>query len=129
MARYVLAWISMVFIAVANGVLRVLTFGKVFSELRAHQLSTATGIVVMGVYIWAVMRRWPPSSGRQALAIGLLWVLLTVAFEFLFGHFVMGHAWSRLFQDYNLLQGRVWLVFLAWLAIAPFTFYRLRRAA
>lgn len=129
MTRYVLAWIPMVFIAVANGVLRVLTFGNRLPELRAHQLSTAIGIVLMGLYIWGVIRVWPPSSARRALAIGFLWVLLTVAFEFGFGHFVMGNPWSRLLQDYNLAQGRVWVVFLAWLAFAPYAFHRLSQLA
>ena len=51
-----------------------------------------------------------------------------MAFEFMFGRFVMGHPWSRLLQDYNLLQGRVWVVFLAWLALAPYVFHRSRHA-
>ena len=129
MGRYLLAWIPMVFIAVANGALRVLTFGKVLPDLRAHQLSTAIGIVILGLYIWAVIRRWPPSSAEQARRIGVVWVLLTVAFEFVFGRVVMGNSWSRLLQDYNLLQGRVWLVFLAWLATAPYALDRMRRRA
>jgi hypothetical protein len=29
----------------------------------------------------------------------------TVAFELTFGHYVMGHPWSRLLADYNLLAG------------------------
>ncbi len=37
MTRYVLAWISMLVIAVANGALRQVTFGKVLPELHAHQ--------------------------------------------------------------------------------------------
>jgi hypothetical protein len=129
MGRYLLAWTPMVFIAIANGALRVLTFGKMLPVLRAHQLPTAIGIVALGLYIWAVIRLWPPSSAQQALRIGCVWVLLTIAFEFTFGRVVMGNSWSRLLQDYNLLQGRVWLVVLAWLALAPYALHRLRHAA
>ena len=60
-----------------------------------------------------------------ALAIGGIWLALTVAFEFLFGHYVMGHPWSRLFHDYNLLEGRLWVLVLVWTFIAPYVFYRL----
>jgi hypothetical protein len=49
---------------------------------------------------------------------------MTLAFEFLFGHFVAGHSWARLLQDYNLLAGRVWVLLLAWVALAPYLFYR-----
>jgi hypothetical protein len=128
MAKYLLAWLPMVFIAIANGALRVATYGTVMPELRAHQLSTAIGAVLVGAYIWVIVRVWPPPSARQALAIGALWAALTVAFEFSFGHLVMGNPWPRLLHDYNLPAGRVWLVFLAWLTIAPWLFRRPQEA-
>ena len=125
MIRYLIAWVAMVFIAVANGAVRQLTFGKHMSELHAHQLSTAVGIVLLGVFIWAVIRAWPPSSGIHALAIGFIWLVLTAAFECVFGHFVAGHSWSQLLHDYNLLEGRVWVLVLVWIALSPYFFYRL----
>ncbi len=63
--RYVIAWVPMLLIAIANGALRQLTFGKVMSELRAHQLSTVIGSVLIGLFIWAVVRLWPPASARS----------------------------------------------------------------
>ena len=66
MFRYALAWIPMLFIAVANGALRQLVFAKVMSEPHAHQLSTLTGSVFIGAFIWYVVRKWPPSSSKQA---------------------------------------------------------------
>jgi len=125
--RYVLAWLPMLLIAIANGALRQLEFARVMSELRAHQLSTITGSILIGLFIWAVIRIWPPSSARQALSIGLIWLALTVAFEFIFGRLVMHHPWLRLLNDYNLLEGRLWAVFLSWLTIAPYVFFRIRR--
>jgi hypothetical protein len=96
------------------------------TELRAHQLSTAIGSVLIGLFIWFVVRAWPLSSARQAFVIGATWLLLTVAFEFAMGRLLMHRPWPQLFQDYNLLEGRVWVLFLAWLTIAPCVFYRLR---
>ena len=122
--RYLLAWIPMVALAVGNGILRVTTYGRHMPELRAHQLSTLLGATVIGAYVWLAMRRLPPASPAQALQIGLAWVILTVAFEFLFGHFVAKHPWTRLLQDYDLRAGRVWVLFLLWLAVAPWIFRR-----
>jgi hypothetical protein len=48
-----------------------------------------------------------------------------VGFEFLFGHFIAGHSWSRLGQDYNLLAGRVWIFVLLVITFAPLLFYQL----
>jgi hypothetical protein len=84
---------------------------------------------MIGLFIFAVIRIWPPSSTKQALAIGLIWLLLTVFFEFTFGRLVMHRPWALLFNDYDLVAGRVWVLFLVWLALAPYVFFRLRNAA
>jgi hypothetical protein len=127
MWKYILAWVPMVLIAIANAVLRENVFAKRLSELQAHQVSTATGVLLFGIYIWVITRIWRPESPGHAFTIGLTWLGLTVAFEFLFGHFVMGHPWSRLFYDYNVFIGRLWVIVLIWVALAPYTFYRLQK--
>ncbi len=127
MWKYVLAWFPMVAIAIANGVVREAWYGKYLSELAAHQISTLIAVILFGVYIWFVVRIWRPASAVQAIAVGLLWLATTVAFEFLFGHYVVGHSWERLLHDYNLLAGRVWLLVLVWVTVAPYLFFRIRR--
>jgi hypothetical protein len=127
MWKYVLAWIPMVVIAIANGAVREGWYGKRLGELRAHQVSTLSAMLLFGVYIWVLIRLWRPESGGQALTIGLIWLGLTLAFEFLFGHFVAGHPWTRLIHDYNLLAGRVWVAIPIWVTVAPYLFYRLQQ--
>lgn len=56
--HYVLAWVPMLLIAIANGALRQTTFAKVMPELRAHQLSTLIGSVLIGLFIWLVLAPW-----------------------------------------------------------------------
>ena len=119
----------MVFIAIANGALRQLTFGKHMPELRAHQISTAIGSILIGLFIYFIIRIWPPSSGKQGISIGLTWLLLTVIFEFSLGRFILHHPWALLFNDYNLASGRVWVLFLAWLTLSPYIFFRIQNAA
>ncbi len=118
----------MLAIAVANGVLRQATFAKVMPELRAHQLSTLIGSVAIGFFIWFVIRAWPPPSGRRALLIGVVWLVLTVAFEFFMGLVLARMPLAQVLNDYNLAAGRVWVLFLIWLALAPWIFFRLRKA-
>jgi hypothetical protein len=108
-SRYIMAWIPMILIGISNGILREGTYGKYLDELRAHQISTLTGILFFSLYIGTLVHFWGLESASQAITIGLIWLALTVAFEFLFGHFIAGHSWSRLLQDYNLLAGRVWI--------------------
>ncbi|MGE5345204.1 MAG: hypothetical protein ACM3JH_04540 [Acidithiobacillales bacterium] len=117
----------MLVIAVANGALRQATFAKVMPELRAHQFSTLIGSVLIGLFIWLVVRAWPPASGRQALFIGIIWLLLTVAFEFFMGLVLAHRSLWQVLHEYDVFAGRVWALFLVWLTLAPWAFYRLRK--
>ena len=100
-----------------------------FSSIRAHQLSTLLGSVLLGAFLWVVLRRWPPASRREAVAIGLLWLALTVAFECFLGLLLLRRPVAQVLADYNVCAGRVWVFFLLWLAVAPWLFFRLRAAA
>ncbi len=124
MFKYVLAWIPMVFIAIANGIFRESVIAPYVSELSAHQLSTLSGIILMSLFIWLVLHFWRLQSAKQAIIVGLMWISMTILFEFVFGHYVVGHPFSRLFQDYNLFSGRVWALFLIWIAVLPYLIYR-----
>jgi hypothetical protein len=120
-------WFVMLLLSVANGAIRDFTYGRHMDELTAHQISTGSSVVLLGIAIWGYVRIYPPSSSSQALWLGLRWMLLTVAFEFLFFHYVGGHSWTELLSNYNLLRGRVWVLVLAWVATAPYLFFRMRR--
>lgn len=122
---YFLTWFLLAIVAIANGILRQSTYGKLVSELAAHQISTALGTVLTGLVVWTVNRYWPIESAKQALVIGGCWLVMTMAFEFGFGHYVAGHSWQKLLADYNLLEGRVWSLFLVWVAIMPFVIFKL----
>ena len=104
---YTVFWFGLVIIAIVNGAIRELWYQKSLGELAAHQLSTLTSIVLFSLYIWLLNLRWTLQTSSQAITIGVIWLGLTIAFEFLFGHFVAGHSWERLLQNYNLLKGRI----------------------
>lgn len=128
-AGYLATWFVMLLVSIANGAARDFTYGRHLSELAAHQLSTVASVVLLGIIIWGFVRFFPPASDQEAIFIGLLWVILTIAFEFIFFHFVGGHPWSQLLANYNIFKGRVWVVVLVWVAVAPFIFSRLQRRA
>jgi hypothetical protein len=122
-STYILFWLILLVIAVSNGFVREATYGRKLTELHAHQLSTVTGMLFSGVAVWGFSRFVPIESERSAIFIGAIWLGLTVAFEFLFGRLVGGYSWRKLVFDYNLLAGRVWLVFLLWLLLLPYIVY------
>ena len=122
--HYSLLWFVLAVIAILNGILREQTYGKFLSELSAHQLSTLTGVILSGMFVYFIHHIWPIESLNKAWTIGGIWLISTVAFEFVFGHYVAGHSWSLLLHDYNIFQGRVWSLFLVWVLIMPVVIYK-----
>ncbi|HEV7505491.1 MAG TPA: hypothetical protein VGS07_11310 [Thermoanaerobaculia bacterium] len=128
MWKYFLLWFPMLLLAVANGTLREAWIRKHTGELQAHQISTVLLLLLFGVYTWIVVRVWPLETADRAITVGLLWLVLTLAFEFLFGHYASHLSWSTLLHEYDLLAGRLWALVPLWVMIAPYVFYRLRQA-
>lgn len=123
--NHLLFWLPMIGLAFANATLRELVLSKHFIEVRAHQVSTVTLILACSIYVWLVFPLLKIQSSKQALLIGFIWVLLTVAFEFSLGR-LTHKSWSHLFQDYNISAGRIWVLFLLCLFLFPYLFYLIR---
>ncbi len=124
--KYLIGWLPLVAVGILNGIIREIGYKKYVGDLTAHQISTLTGIILVGCYIWWLIGKWEIGTSSQALIVGVIWLGMTVAFEFLFGHYVVRQPWSKLFHDYNFLKGRIWVVVLIWITIAPLVFYKIR---
>jgi hypothetical protein len=111
-------------ISIFNGIIRTVGYGKFMPEIRAHQLSTLTGILFIGIATYSFNQWWPIGSSKKAIIIGLIWLAMTVIFEFGFGRYIMKNSWKKLFADYRIDKGRVWGMFLIWIFIAPYIIYR-----
>ncbi len=123
---YVICWFGLAVLAIINGALREKLYGPFMKELSSHQLSTFIGIIIFICYIWIITGVWKISSSFEAVSIGIIWLFMTVLFEFVFGHFVMKCSWEKLFNDYNIKKGRVWILVLVWITAAPYVFYLIR---
>lgn len=128
MGRYLLAWFPMILIAVANGALREAWLVPRFGEHAARQLSTLLLTALFAVYIGIVTRIWRIISRGQAIAVGALWLGLTLVFEFALGRVVSGLSWREMIAEYDLAAGRLWALVPLWVAVAPYFFFRLWRA-
>ena len=120
-------WLLMAVIAVGAGALReaLLTprMGSAASHVVGTFLVVAVFLLVIGLSIrWVV----PGLETGDLWTVGFLWSALTVAFEFGFGHRVAGHSWQRLLADYDVTAGRIWVLVLVTLLLAPVWLGRLR---
>jgi len=124
--KYLAAWLGLVVLGLVNASIRQVAYARYVSELAAHQISTLTLCILVGLYAWVLGGLLRLQSPGQALEIGLMWMVLTIIFEFGFGHYVAGASWDKLLRAYNILEGRVWGLFILWVGLAPWVIYRMR---
>lgn len=115
-------WIGLAVLAILNAVVREIFITPMVGDYWGHVASTVTFIAILSVVAYLYFTRYTEHSVRELLAIGLIWFVMTVLFEFGFGHYVMGTPWDVLFHDYNVLAGRVWVLVLVALLLAPMVF-------
>jgi hypothetical protein len=116
--RWLAAWPVLCVVAIANGAMRELTYGRRLSELRAHQLSTVALVAAIAQTAVAVERRAPLPDVATANAVGAAWCGATAAFELGLGR-LRGRPWSELLRDYDLRRGRVFAAVPLAMATAP----------
>lgn len=123
--KYFLLWLPMLLLAILNGAAREFIYKGYTGELAAHQLSTISLLILFAFYIRFVVQKFPPGSVARAWMLGFFWLCLTLLFEFGFGRY-RGNSWEKLLNDYDILNGRIWILIPVWVLIAPFIFSRTR---
>ena len=125
--RAIVVWFGLLVLAFANGAVREVTLVPALGDNIAHAISSVTLSTAIAVLAWMTIGWIAPASSGAAWQVGLLWLALTLAFEFLAGHYVFGNPWSRLLADYDVLRGRIWIVVLLTTLCAPYAMARVER--
>lgn len=105
------AWLGLALLAILNGAVREAILVAPLGTDVAHIVSTlllAVVVVLVAAGYLAVVPGTP--TDVELLAVGLLWTLLTVAFEFVVFGLLMGEPLARLLADYDVTSGRVWVL-------------------
>jgi hypothetical protein len=117
--RAVLVWCALLVIASVNGIAREAALIPRFGDVAGRAVSTLALSAFIFMLTWFSIGWIGPRSARQAWAVGVIWVGLTLAFEFLAGHYVFHNAWSQLLEDYNVIRGRIWILILITTLVSP----------
>lgn len=117
--RALAVWLLFLITAIVNGAVRESILRPAFGDKSAHVISTLSlsSLILVGAWLTAPFVRY--ESTATAWGVGVLWVALTLAFEFLAGRFVFGKAWDTLLADYDVMQGRIWPLVLVVTLFAP----------
>ena len=66
------------------------------------------------------------SDGKCYIIVGLVWLALTLAFELLFGRFVVGKSWHEIMQVFHLHKGDLFIIVLLATLFSPWLSAKLR---
>ena len=129
MARALLVWVGLLLLAVLNGGVRDTWLSPRMGEGPARALSSLllSGLILL--LTWLTIGWIRPVRPGAALNVGALWLVLTLAFEFLVGHYGFGKAWAELLADYDVRRGRIWILVLVVTVLAPLWAARMRGLA
>lgn len=124
--RALVVWLLLVVAETIHGIARTLWLAPRIGDFRARQVAVFSGSAII-LAIVALFIRWiDPPSRRAALAIGGLWLVLTLTFEIVVGR-ATGASWARIVEDYDLVHGGLLPFGMAILALAPLIAARARR--
>ena len=124
-ARRVLGvWLLLAFVMSLNGVFREAALVPVVKRTAADILSAVLGISIILAVTRPFLRPFYGRPDARPATVAVAWAALTLAFEFLFGHYVDQKSWSELVGNYALWRGKLWPVVFASVIAAPFLWTR-----
>ncbi len=119
-------WFAILVIAIANGTLREALLVPFFGKVPGYILSGVILSILIIVVSYLTLPWFGISSLSFYVTIGCCWLLLTLIFEFSFGHLIQGKPWSELLEAYLFKDGNIWPVVLLVTAMAPYLCAKLR---
>jgi len=117
--RATLTWLALLVLAILNGTLREFLISPRTGPQVGHVVSTVLLTTLITAMAWLAIPWIAPGTRGCALTVGIWWVVLTLAFEFLAGHYLFGSSWQKLLADYNIVRGRIWILVPIVTLLAP----------
>lgn len=100
-----LIWIVIAAAETLHGILRIKLLNRRLGDRRARQLGVLSGSGIILLIGWLTIPWIGVRSVADCLWVGLLWLLLMLAFDLTFGRFYLRLPWKRLAADFDPRQG------------------------
>lgn len=119
-------WLIIVIAAIINGVIREKLMVPMVGLETALPLSGITLSIFILLISFTSVSFIGAKETKTFLAIGVLWLVLTLSFEFLFGHYVVGKPWEEIIQVFSMKKGDLFIVVLFVTVISPWVTAKIR---
>ncbi|HZF70546.1 MAG TPA: hypothetical protein VEZ39_06815 [Sulfuricurvum sp.] len=126
MIKSVGIWLLIVIAAIINGAIRE----KLLTPFIGTHLSLPISGITLSALVFVITYFALPFFGniksRAYIFIGLFWIILTLAFEYLFGYYVLGKSWYEINQVFDVRNGNLFTLALVVTALSPWTAAKLK---
>ena len=112
-------WLLIALAAIINGAVRDKLVAPTVGSGIALPLSGFSLALIVFAATYQTLPWLGLRSENDYLLIGSLWVAMTLAFEYLFGHYVMAKSWDDIHDGFNPRGGNLFLMVLLVTAAAP----------
>ena len=124
--RALAVWLIIISAETLHGILRGLFLAPAVGEVRANQIGMPVGALIILVITLLLVRWIRAVEVKELLGIGALWTVLTFIFEVLIGLYGRGYSWGRILAEYNMFDGGLMSIGLAFMLVCPLVAARLR---
>jgi hypothetical protein len=126
-SRAIVIWLLLMAAEFIHGTIRTLWLSPAIGDFRARQIGVFTGSILMLTIVFFCINWIGSEKKRELVALGILWLILTLLFEIGLGHFVFGYSWEKIWEDYDILKGGLLPFGLLLLALSPLFAAKFRR--
>ena len=119
-------WIIILTLAIFNAAIREKLLAPMIGFGNALPVSGLLLSIFILLVAFVSMPFFGSSESKMYVFVGVIWFVLTLSFEFLFGHFIAGKPWYEIIQVFNIKKGDLFIVALFATLISPWLCAKLR---
>ena len=126
LSKSLVVWLIMVAAAILNGITRDQLMTPLIGAQVSLPLSSITLSLLILLITYLTIGFIGVSSTGECFLVGFFWLLLTLSFEYLFAHYVLGRTWREINQVFDVTQGNLFILALFVTVISPWLMARIR---
>lgn len=124
--RAAIIWAAIAFMAIVNGLVRENIIAPTVGANVALPISGVTLSLIVLVITYASFKYLAATNKSNCVFIGAQWVFMTLAFEFVFGHYVAGKSWAEILQVFNVFSGDLFVLVIIVSLVSPYAVARIK---
>ena len=123
--KSVIVCFFIMFIEMIHGILRARFLAPHVGDFKSRQIGVFTGSILILLIAYFTLSWINPINSTDAFFIGLIWFIGIFIFEMIVGHYVFKFSWKWIINDFNFFKGRLMILGMIVLALAPMIVGRL----